>query len=114
MNLHGVVERIAEFIEVEADDALIDLATRHSSFEFMSAHKGPFSEPWLTAVSEIVAGLPPNSDAAKVRKGRVGDYLHELSGGTTARLDEIWAETIGAEFGYPTYEDLREDLYTWR
>ena len=42
MNLHGVVERIAEFIEVEADDALIDLAPRHSSFEFMSAHKGPY------------------------------------------------------------------------
>ena len=38
-DLRGVVERIAAFIGVDADDALLDLATQRSSFEFMSANK---------------------------------------------------------------------------
>jgi len=109
-DLRGVVERIAAFIGVDADDALLDLATRRSSFEFMSANKGPFSEPWLRSRAEIVAAIPPNGDSAKVRDGKVGDHRRELSSQTLARFDEIWAETIGAEFGYPTYQHLVIDL----
>ncbi len=109
-DLRGVVERIAAFIGVDAGDALLDLATRRSSFEFMSANKGPFSDPWLRSRAEIVAAIPPNGDSAKVRDGKVGDHRHELSSQTLARFDEIWAETIGAEFGYPTYQHLVTDL----
>lgn len=109
-DLRGVVERIADFIDVESDDALFDLATDRSSFEFMSANKGPFSEPWFRARAEVVAGIPPGGDSAKVREGRVGGHRDELSAQTLERFDEIWAETIGAEFGYPTYRHLVEDL----
>ena len=108
--LRAVVERIAVFIGVDVDDALVDLATQKSSFEFMSAHKGPFSESLVRAHSEIVAGIPPNSDTAKVREGRVGDHSHELSPQAMARFDQIWTDTIGIEFGYPTYQHLVADL----
>ena len=109
-DLRGVVERIAAFIGVDADDALVDLASHHSSFEFMSANKSPFSEPWFRARAEIVSGIPADGDSTKVRKGRVGEHRRELSGRTLERFDEIWTETIGAEFGYLTYQHLVTDL----
>jgi hypothetical protein len=40
----------------------------------------------------------------------VGDSRKELSASTSARLDEIWTETIDAEFGYSTYQHLAKDL----
>lgn len=109
-DLRGAMERIADFIGVDTDDALLDLAVERSSFEFMSANKGPFSEPLVRAHAERVAGIPVDGDAAKVRVGKVGDHHDELSPQTSERFDEIWTETIGAEFGYSTYEDLVTDL----
>lgn len=109
-DLRGNVARIAEFIGVDVDASRIDLATRLSSFEYMAAHKEPFSDPRLRKRSESAAGLPPHSDSAKVRAGAVGDHRHELSPEIVARLDEIWMQTIAAEFAHATYEDLAADL----
>ena len=104
------MERIAAFIGVDANDALIDLATHHSSFEFMSANKSPFSKPWLRARAEVVVGIPADGDSVMVRTGRAGDHCHEFPARTLNRFDEIWTETIGTEFGYTTYDDLVTDL----
>ncbi|MDX1748640.1 MAG: sulfotransferase domain-containing protein, partial [Halobacteriales archaeon] len=42
LELRKVVKRVADFMGVAADDDLLDLATHRSSFEFMSANRGPF------------------------------------------------------------------------
>ena len=109
-DLRGIIEAIADFIGIEADQARLDIATRQSSYEFMSRNKGPFAEPLIRARSEDVADLPPGSDAAKVRTGSVGDHRHDLPPAMLARFDEIWANTIEAEYGYSTYLDLATDL----
>jgi len=109
-DLRGTVVRVAEFLGVDTDDALLDLATQRSSFEFMSANKGPFSQPLIRRHSELVAGIPPNSDSATVRKGNIGDHHLELPPAVSSRFDEIWTDTIGTQFGYPTYEDLAAGL----
>ncbi len=109
-DLRSIVETVAHFLAIETDEARLDIATRQATFEFMSTNKGPFAEPLIRARSEEVADLPPGSDAAKVRGGNVGDHRHELSLETAARFDEIWADTIEAEFGFLTYQDLAVDL----
>lgn len=109
-DLRGVIERIASFLELDADSARIDAAVHHSSFEFMSAHKEPFSERMLRGRSVALFGIPPNSNSTKIRQGKVGDHRHELSAETVKALDQIWADTIQAQFGYASYEDLVADL----
>lgn len=108
-DLRGVVERIASFVGVD-DQASIDTAIDHSSFEFMSSHSEPFSEPWQRRRMARLLEIPVESDATKVRRGTVGDNQAELSTATRARLDQIWEQTIAIEFGYPSYRDLDEAL----
>jgi hypothetical protein len=104
-DLPRVVERIAGFVGIEDRDA-IDAAIYHSSYEFMASNSAAFSEPWMRAHLAEVAGIPFDSEATKVRQGRVGQNRQELATATRERLDEIWAKTIGTEFGYASYDDL--------
>ncbi len=104
-DLRRVVERIARFIDV-GDQGAIETAIEHSSFEFMSEHREPFSEPWPREHLARVLGIPVESDATKVREGTVGRNRQELTAPTRERLDEIWQETIADEFGYGSYGAL--------
>jgi len=60
--------------------------------------------------SELIAGLPPGSDSAKVRKGQVGEHKKELPTAIADELDQIWREDIETKFGYPTYGALSAAL----
>lgn len=108
-DLRGVVERIAAFLDLDQDQERIEIATHHSTFAFMSSHAERFSEPLVRAWLTEHAGIP-DGNAAKVRVGEVGTNRNELSATTAARLDRLWTETIGAEFGYATYDQLVADL----
>lgn len=109
-DLRSAVEQVAGFLDIGSDSAAIDIASRFSSFEFMSTNKAPFAEPWFRAHSEQVADLPPGSDASKVRVGTVGYAKQELSPKAVETLDRIWAEAITAHHGYVSYRDLVADL----
>lgn len=108
-DLRGVVERVAGFIGIEDEEA-IDSAVEHSSFEFMSTHRAPFSEAWTRNHAARILGIPVESEASKVRQGTVGQNRQELSTSTRQRLDEIWKQTIASEFGYISYEQLKNTL----
>ena len=110
VNLPAVVARIAGFIGIQKDPALLEVATHQASFAFMSRNKQPFIDHLVRTRSELVAGIPPGGDSAKVRKGKVGASRHELSPDVAATFDRIWDETIRVEFGYATYADLVMDL----
>lgn len=112
-NLRGAVQHIAKFLELD-DEQRVDVAVEHATFEFMSTHAEPFSEPLLRAWVEEHVGIPADSDAAKVRQGQVGANRNELLPSTADRLDEIWQQTIGAEHGWPTYQDLVSELQVLR
>ena len=104
------VARIAEFIGLPADEALVDVATRQSSFEYMSRHKYPFIDHAMRERSERIAGIPAHGDASKVRSGAVGAAKAELTPKIRRQLDRIWHDTIGSRFGFATYEDLTHAL----
>jgi hypothetical protein len=108
-DLRGAVERVAGFLDID-DHERIEIATRYSSFRFMSANKAPFAEPWFRAYSERAANLPPGSDTSKVRVGAVGYAKQELSEAATETLDRMWAEAITAHYGYDSYRDLAHDI----
>ncbi len=104
------VRRVAAHSGIALDDALLDLTLRHSSLEFMLAHKDKFDDLGMRTLSERRCGLPPGSDSAKVRVGKVGSHRTELTEDLAAEMDALWAEHITARFGYPDYAALEAAL----
>ncbi|MEM7533603.1 MAG: sulfotransferase domain-containing protein [Chloroflexota bacterium] len=110
LDLPRTVRRIATFIGVELDDELFEIVVRQSSLAFMLAHKDRFDDYLIREQSEREGGLPPGSDAAKVRKGEVGSHKVELPAEISAEMDDIWASTIEAQLGFASYDALRLSL----
>ena len=110
-DLPWTVRTVARFIDIPLDDELFDIVVRQSSLGFMLAHKDRFDDRLMREHSERVAGLPPGSDSAKVRKGEVGSHGYELPQALSDELDQIWREEIESPLGFPTYGALCE---AWR
>ncbi len=102
-DLEGTIEKIAAFIGVELDDELRAITLEHASLPFMQKHKDRFDDAMMRAISEESI-LPPGSDSAKVRAGKVGD--HGLSDETVALIDEAWQEIVMPVTGFASYNDL--------
>jgi hypothetical protein len=106
----GTIRRVAAHCGIPLDQELLDITLRNSSLEFMLAHKNKFDDLGMRLLSERKCGLPPGSDSAKVRQGKVGSHRAELPADVGAELDAIWAEQITARFGYPDYASLEAAL----
>ncbi|HEY5644515.1 MAG TPA: sulfotransferase domain-containing protein, partial [Pseudomonadales bacterium] len=103
------IRRVADFIGVALDDALLDLTEEHASMAFMLAHKDRFDDYLMRKLSEERLNLPEGSDSAKVREGKSGGGA-VLSGKVRAELERLWAEEITAPLGYPDYASLIAEL----
>lgn len=84
-NLRAEVERIARFIGVDADDALLDAATRHSGFDHMK--KLAAREPFLDMVFE-------GGGASFINKGTNGRWRDVLGPEDVALCDAIAREEL--------------------
>ena len=106
-DLAGSVRRVAGFMGIEGDEALLELVTRQASFEFMREHARQFDDhPLFEAMSKMM-GMPAGEPPGKVRAGRVGDRDRVLSAATRASLDAMWKREIEATLGFASYDDLR-------
>jgi hypothetical protein len=106
-DLRAGVERIAAFIGMPDDAALIDLATRQATFEFMRAHESQFDDHPQTLALCRMGGFPP-ARTTKVRAGRIGDR-QTVSPRIAALLDAEWQRQL-APLGLRSYDELRARL----
>jgi hypothetical protein len=109
-DLGAAVERIAAFMGKSDDTdlpALIDVATRQASFEFMQAHESQFDDHPTTLALCRMMGFPP-ARTTKVRAGRVGDR-RAVSPRIAALLDAEWQRLL-APLGLRSYDELRARL----
>jgi hypothetical protein len=113
-DLAGSVRTIANFLAIPLDGELEAITLRHASLDFMLRHKDKFDDRMMRERSEQVAGLPPGSDSAKVRRGEVGSHRNELSEEIRQALDEIWRNEIECKFGFASYEALRQAVRSLR
>ena len=109
-DLPGAVRRVAAFLDIPLDDALLDLVVKQASLEFMLAHKDRFDDLLMRQLGETAVGLPPGADSSKVRKGEVGGHRSELPSDITREMDEIWRQEIGSPLGLEDYEAVRSAL----
>ncbi|HRW07139.1 MAG TPA: sulfotransferase domain-containing protein [Caldilineaceae bacterium] len=105
-DLDTTVRTVADFVDIALDDELYAIVMRQSSLDFMLRHKDKFDDKLMREHSERVAGLPPGSDSAKVRVGKVGQHYDELPQSISDELDAIWREEITPVLGFASYEDF--------
>ncbi|MCB9797022.1 MAG: amino acid adenylation domain-containing protein [Alphaproteobacteria bacterium] len=110
-DLESAVRRVAAFIGVQADEALISLATHQASYAFMRAHRDQFDERQGVARTAALIGLPAGVETTKVREGRAGAGRATLDPRVLARLDEVWQREITPTIGAASYEELRRWLH---
>lgn len=106
----ATVRRLAKFCGIALDDALLRLTLEKSSLPFMLKHKDKFDDLMMREVSERIGNLPPGSDSAKVRAGRIGSHRAEMPNELAATLDAVWAETVTAKLGFKDYAALESEL----
>jgi hypothetical protein len=106
----ATIRRLAAFCGIALDDALLALTLERTSLAFMLKHKDRFDDLMMRQISEARCGLPPGSDSAKVRQGRVGAHARELPAETAAELDAIWARLVAPATGFADYAALEAAL----
>jgi hypothetical protein len=106
----AAIRRLAAFCDIALDDDLVALTLERTSLPFMLAHKDRFDDAMMRKLSEERCGLPPGSDAAKVRKGGVGGHATELSPAIAAEMDAVWTRLVAPPTGYADYAALEASL----
>ena len=107
-DLEGTVRAVAEFLEIDTDEALIELVMHQSTREFMLTHVDRFNDKLHRERSEAVGALPPGAGSTKVTDGAYDPSRYEMSADTRAGMERNWADTMGATFGLATYDDLTQ------
>ena len=104
----GSIRKLAAHCGIDADEAAVDMVEARTSREFMVANAEPFADPMMRKMSEKKAGLPANSDSAKVR---AEDAERRALPATIAeQLDAEWARLITPVTGHANYAELAADL----
>lgn len=95
---------VADFMELEITDEILQKVVRQSSREFMASHPSKFDEHVLRRIKDADWGLPPEGSSAKVQKGSSRSALPEE---VVEVLDAAWRATITPVLGFASYEELR-------
>ena len=111
-DLERETRRVARFLGFSPDDPdwveRIAVAVKHSSFDYMAAHRTQFDEHLTRAARNGPMGLPPEAGAqtTKVRQGTVGGARAVLSDGLRAELQRRWEEVVTPALGFKSYGEL--------
>jgi len=109
-DLPATVARIAAFIGIAADRALLERVTRQSGLDFMKRHERQFDDHLVRASRDAACGLPPGGYSTKVARGVSGAGRATLSARVHAALDEAWASRIAPVTGLADYAAMRAAL----
>lgn len=103
----GHIRRLSNFIDIPLTQGLLDVTLEHSSLKFMKTHLDKFDDRLMKDKSEKEAGIPPGSDSAKVREGKVGSHHVELSTHIKKAISDLWVQELSELTGYSSYSSLR-------
>jgi len=104
------VKQIADFMQIQLDDALLERVLWQSSREFMLAHKDRFDERGIRRLAERLANLPFESDAFKVTENAPRAGRLQLSESMRQKFAAVWRDQIHPRLGYATYDALRRSI----
>ena len=100
------VERIARFLDLDCDEALLSVVLELSSSAFMERHPSKFDDHWLHEL--------------QTRRGSFGDFplapavkvslpqTEQLSAEVLSHLERRWEECVAPYTGAASYAELRQ------
>lgn len=109
-DLAPVLQKVADFIGVDAEPERLEIATRQASFSFMKAHQHLFDDNLVRRMRDPACGLPHDGTSTKVNAGRVGAAADMVTGDMRAAFERKWRETISVRFGLSSYVALSGTL----
>ena len=104
----AMIRRLAAFLGLEADDALVDLVEAHTSREFMHAHLDRFDDAMMVAAVTDFVGIQGGLDSSKVQAE--GSDGTALPAGIAEQIDALWAERVQPVTGAADYASLVAEL----
>ena len=99
-DLRGTVEKVARFLDISADEALVDEVVRLSSFDYMKKNDHKY------AMGQIVPWRKPG---AMIRTGKQGGSSEILSPERQRRIDAHFMDELkrlGSDFPYSEFCDI--------
>ena len=107
-NRRAMIGRLAAFLGIEADAAMVDEVERMTSREFMYAHKDKFDDAMVCAALEAKLGVPADSDSSKVQAQ--GSKADALPPAIAAQIDALWAERVAPVTGHGDFDALAAEV----
>ncbi len=107
---------LAEFMEVDLDDELLQLIVERSSIDSMRRISSQLNPSPTNYVGKLVLGFGQDTrcyaqrlEFGKMRRGKAGDGTQNLPGEILGELEAEWTRRITPVLGYRTYLEMRED-----
>ncbi len=107
-NKREMIWRLAAFMRIDADDALVDTVEAMTTREFMHEYKDRFDDAMFAAALEAKVGIPADSDSSKVQA--VGSDAKQLPHSVAQRIDALWAERVTPVTGHANFAELAASL----
>ncbi|MBI1251812.1 MAG: sulfotransferase [Alphaproteobacteria bacterium] len=107
-NRAWMIRRLAAFLGIELTDTLQALVERHTSRDFMHAHRNRFDDAMMCVVMEERLGIPADSDSTKVQEK--GSDAGAAPQSVCDRIDALWAERVAPVTGHADFASLAAEL----
>lgn len=105
-DLETTIRIVADFMHIDLDADLQEIAKKHASFAFMKAHNHQFDDHLIRDHCNTKMNLPPDAITSKVQTGKVGGHKQQLSDNLIQAIDKKWIDHITPKHGFKTYEEL--------
>merc|ERR1712032_1389832 len=113
----GQIRRIAHFMDVTLNDALLAVVLENSSFAYMQAHSTKFDEHIVFGKVREQMGIPKDYvfgdvEVSKVRVGggKIGEGKTGLPDEVVKMLRNRWELTVKSKTGFDSYAAMREAI----
>lgn len=107
-NRPEMIRRLADFLGLPLSEEVAAMVDRHTSREFMHAHKDKFDDRMMSDALAAKVGVPADSDSSKVQAA--GSDSRVLPQSIADKIDAMWAQQVEPATGHADFNSLASAL----
>lgn len=106
----GSITQVANFMDIDLDPELFEIALEKSSAAYMRRHITKFDDHTLREKLDPVCGLPPTGESAKISSARAKQNKPILEQRLVQVLQDKWRDIVLPSTDLADYQQLRQQL----
>ncbi len=106
-NKPAMIRRLADFIGIAVDEAMVGQVEALTARDFMYAHKDKFDDAMIKVAMAELLGLH-DLESSKVKAE--GSDAREVPPAIAAQIDALWAERVAPVTGHADFPSLASEL----